>query len=366
MHERAFQIDGAPVRRILARDLAAYREPSSVRSVFELLITGVPFVLVRVLMWAVLEVGYWIALILAVPAAGFLVRLFMIQHDCGHGSFFRRRLMNDWVGRVIGVLTLTPYDLWQRSHALHHADSGNLDRRGIGDIDTLTVDEFQARTPRRQLLYRLYRHPIVMFGVGPAYLFMFRHRLPIGFMRSGWQPWVSAMATNAAIAILVAAIIWLVGVGPFLLLQLPITLLAASIGVWLFYVQHQFESTLWEHDDEWNFHEAALHGSSHYDLPGVLRWFTANIGVHHVHHLSSRIPYYRLPEVLRDRPELGNVDRLTLFQSLKCVRLVLWDEERRRLVSFREMQAVRSMTATFGSDALSRIASRARIDTPRA
>ena len=262
----------------------------------------------------------------------------MIQHDCGHGSFFRRRLLNDWVERVIGVLTLTPYDLWQRSHALHHANSGNLDRRGIGDIDTLTVDEFRARTPRRQLLYRIYRHPIVMFDVGPAYQFVFRHRLPIGFMCSGWQPWVSAMATNAAIAILIAAIIWLVGVGPFLLLQLPITLLAASIGVWLFYVQHQFENTLWEHDDEWNFREAALHGSSHYDLPGVLRWFTANIGVHHVHHMSSRIPYYRLPEVLRDRPELGNVDRLTLCQSLKCVRLVLWDEKRRRLVSFREMQ----------------------------
>ena len=176
-----------------------------------------------------------------------------------------------------------------------------------------------------------------MFGVGPAYLFILRHRLPMGLMRSGWQPWVSAMATNAATGILVAAIIWLIGAGPFLLVQLPITLFAASIGVWLFYVQHQFEKTSWERDKNWNFHEAALHGSSHYDLPGVLRWFTANIGVHHVHHLSSRIPYYRLPEALRDHPELRCVGRLTLLQSLQSVRLVLWDEEKRRLVSFREI-----------------------------
>jgi omega-6 fatty acid desaturase (delta-12 desaturase) len=178
-----------------------------------------------------------------------------------------------------------------------------------------------------------------MFGVGPAYLFILRHRLPLGLMREGWRPWASAMGTNAAIAILITAIIWLVGAGPFLLVQLPITLLAGSIGVWLFYVQHQFEDTLWEHNDDWSFHEAALHGSSHYDLPGVLRWFTANIGVHHVHHLSSRIPYYRLPEVLRDHPEIGNVGRLTLLESLKSVRLVLWDEEKRHLVSFAEAHA---------------------------
>ena len=320
----------------LMRSLAPYREPRSARSIFELTITAVAFVAVWIVMWAALDAGYWIGLLLAIPAAGFLVRLFMIQHDCGHGSFFRHRLANDWVGRSIGVLMLTPYDFWRRAHALHHASSGNLDRRGIGDIDTLTVSEFQARTPWRRFLYRLYRNPVVMFGIGPAYLFILRHRLPTGLMRSGLETWASAMATNAAIAILVAAIIWLVGVSPFLLVQLPITLLASSIGVWLFYVQHQFEDTFWEHDDDWTFHEAALHGSSHYDLPGVLRWFSANIGVHHVHHLSSRIPYYRLPEVLRDRPELKNVGRLTLLQSLKAVRLVLWDEEKRRLVSFAE------------------------------
>ena len=284
-------------------------------------------------------------MLLVVPAAGFLVRLFMIQHDCGHGSFFPHRLANDWVGRVIGVLTLTPYDFWRRAHAHHHAGSGNLDRRGLGDIDTLTVREFLALPRWRRLRYRLYRHPVVMFGAGPAYLFLLRHRVPAGMMRGGWEPWLSTMATNAGIAILAAMMIWLVGLGPFLLVHLPIALLAASIGVWLFYVQHQFEDTFWAHDEGWNFHAAALQGSSHYDLPGVLRWFTANIGVHHVHHLSSRIPYYRLPRVLRDHPQLAAVGRLTLLQSLGCVRRVLWDEQGRQLISFREMEAIRTARA---------------------
>jgi omega-6 fatty acid desaturase (delta-12 desaturase) len=239
-------------------------------------------------MWATLDLGYWFCLLLAVPAAGFLVRLFMIQHDCGHGAFFHHRLANDWVGRVISVLTLTPYDFWRRTHAIHHASSGNLDRRGIGDIDTLTVQEYLALSRCGRLRYRLYRHPIVMFGLGPAYLFILRHRLPIGVMCGGWQPLLSTMATNAAIAALVAIVIWFVGVGPFLLVHLPIVFLAASIGVWLFYVQHQFEDTFWAEDWAWNLHAAALHGSSHYDLPGILRWFTANIGVHHIHHLCSR------------------------------------------------------------------------------
>ena len=324
-----------PDARSLMRDLAAYRDADRARSLLELGITAVPFMLLWVLIWAALDAGYWIGLLLALPAAGFLVRLFMIQHDCGHGSFFRRRSTNDWTGRVIGVLTLTPYDSWRLSHAQHHANSGNLDRRDIGSIHTLTVAQFEAQPRLRQLLYRLYRHPIVMFGVGPAYLFILRHRLPME-LRSGWQSWVSAMVTNLAIALVVAAVIWLIGVVPFLLVQLPITLLAAALGVWLFYVQHQFEDTHWDHDPDWNFHEAALHGSSHYDLPPVLRWFTANIGVHHVHHLASRIPCYRLPEVLRDRPELRHVGRLTLLQSLKGIRLALWDEDKRRLVSFAE------------------------------
>jgi omega-6 fatty acid desaturase (delta-12 desaturase) len=320
-----------------AQILARYRAPSLARSIIELIITAGPLVLLWFLMWASLDRGYWLCLLLAVPAAGFLVRLFMIQHDCGHGAFFQRRSANDWVGRVIGVLTFTPYDFWRRTHAVHHSTSGNLDRRGIGDIDTLTVQEYLARPRWGQLCYRVYRHPIVMFGLGPAYLFIVQHRLPVGFMWSGWQPWVSTMATNAAIAALAATMIWLVGVGPFLLVHLPTMLLAASVGVWLFYVQHQFETTVWAHDGAWNLQEVALHGSSHYALPGLLRWFTANIGVHHIHHLCSRIPCYRLPVVLRDHPNLEGIGRLTLLQSLRCVRLVLWDEDKRRLVSLHEV-----------------------------
>jgi omega-6 fatty acid desaturase (delta-12 desaturase) len=261
----------------------------------------------------------------------------MIQHDCGHGAFFRHRLLNDWTGRAIGVLTLTPYDAWRRTHNIHHATSGNLERRGIGDITTLTVREYLALPRWRRLGYRLYRHPLVMFGIGPAYLFFLQHRLPIGLMRDA-ASWLSTMITNCAIALAAAGMIWAVGVVPFLLIHLPITLIGASIGVWLFYVQHQFEETVWAENADWRLTEAALHGSSHYDLPMVLRWFTANIGVHHVHHLCSRIPFYRLPQVLRDHPQLGEIGRLTLNQSIRCVRLVVWDDIRQRLISFREMR----------------------------
>lgn len=328
----------AKTARDWASLLAKYREPNPSRSVSELIVTAGFFALLWTLTWAALGFGYWLSLLLSVPTAGFLVRLFMIQHDCGHGSFFRSRAANDWVGRAIGALTLTPYDDWRRSHAVHHASSGNLERRGIGDITTLTVREYLAMPSWNRLGYRLYRNPLVMFGLGPAYLFLVRHRLPIGFKRGDLQTWLSAAATNAAIATGFVVMMWLIGVTPFLLVHLPIILLASSIGVWLFYVQHQFEDTFWADGRTWTLHEAALHGSSHYDLPYVLRWFTANIGVHHVHHLCSRIPYYRLPSVLRDYPELGDVGRLSLRQSFSCVRLVLWDEQRGRLISFHELR----------------------------
>jgi omega-6 fatty acid desaturase (delta-12 desaturase) len=327
--------------------LAHYREPSHTRSIIEIAITLAPFAALWGLAWAAYYFGYWwVSLLLAVPAAGFMVRAFMIQHDCGHGSFFRQRLANDWVGRVIGVLTLTPYDFWRRTHAIHHASSGHLERRGMGDIDTLTVREYQALSRWGRLRYRIYRHPVVMFGIGPAYLFMLQHRLPIGLMRgNGWTPWISTMATNLAIAAIVATLIWFIGLKAFLLVHLPITLLAGSIGVWLFYVQHQFEETMWDRDGRWDRHEAALHGSSHYDLPAPLRWFTANIGMHHVHHLASGIPYYRLPRALRDHPELHDISRLTFMQSFRCVRLSLWCEAQRRLVSFREAAKIHDRPA---------------------
>jgi omega-6 fatty acid desaturase (delta-12 desaturase) len=329
----------APSARGWMQILSRYREPNLARSIIEIAITLGPLAALWALAWTACHVGlWWLSLLLALPAAGFLVRLFMIQHDCGHRAFFRHRLANDWVGRVIGVLTLTPYDYWRRMHAIHHATSGHLDRRGIGDIDTLTVREYLSRTFWGRVCYRIYRNPLVMFGVGPAYLFVLRQRLPIGMMRNGWESWLSTMGTNVAIAVVVATLIWFIGFKPFLLVQLPIILVAGSIGVWLFYVQHQFEWTFWAREGEWTLHEAALYGSSHYDLPAILRWLTANIGVHHVHHLCSRIPYYRLPLALRDHPELRRVSRLTLIESFRCVRFALWDEHRRRLVSFREMR----------------------------
>lgn len=318
----------------LVRDLAPYRNPSLARSITELGITLVPFVAICGGMLVAVQHGYWLALLLVPLAAGLLLRLFLIQHDCGHGSFFPSRAANDWVGRCLGVLTLTPYACWRRSHALHHAGTGNLDARGFGDVDTLTVREFHARSRWRRSFYRLYRHPMIMFGIGPAYLFLLRHRLPIGLMKSGREYWVSSMGSNLATAALVAALITGFGLKAVLLVLLPALLLAASAGVWLFYVQHQFEDGHWDRDDDWSFHQAALHGSSHLHLPAVLRWFTANIGVHHVHHLASRIPYYRLSEVLRDRPELVAVNRLTIADTFKTFRLALWDEDQRRMVRF--------------------------------
>jgi omega-6 fatty acid desaturase (delta-12 desaturase) len=317
-------------------EMRRYRSPDDRRAVFEILTTAIPFAFgFAALTIAIVNGWILLYLLLLLPTAGFLVRLFMIQHDCGHGSFFAGRRANDWTGRILSLLTLTPYDHWRRSHALHHARAGNLDHRGIGDVDTLTVREYRARGRWGRLRYRLYRHPAVMFGLGPTYLFLIQNRVPLGFLRrAGAMPWISTMGTNASLLAVTVVASLTIGLGPFLLVALPVMILAATVGVWLFYVQHQFEETYWEKSDHWDSQDAALQGSSHYDLPVVLQWMTANIGLHHIHHLSSRIPFYRLPEVLRDHPVLCDVSRLTLMDSFRCVMLVLWDEDARQLVSF--------------------------------
>jgi len=316
--------------------VARYRTPSTLRSVVEILITAVPLCLIWTFAWIATARGQWWAILLSVPAAGFVVRMFMIQHDCGHGSMFKSRAANDWVGRVVGLFTLTPYSHWRQSHGVHHATSGNLDQRGMGDVEMLTVEEYAALPRRRRILYRLYRHPLVLFGLAPAYLFFLQQRLPVGFMRAGSGPWIGVMGANLAIAAFIAGGIFLFGPGPFLSVYIPTMMIAATVGVWLFYVQHQFERTLWARQHEWNPHDAALYGSSYYDLPPVLRWFTANIGVHHIHHLNSRIPFYRMDEVLRDFPRLRDIGRMTLSDSLATVGLTLWDAQTNRLVSFRD------------------------------
>ena len=319
-----------------------YRKADAARAALELAATFPPFAaLWTAMLYASCHGLVWLSFALAPLAAGLLVRLFMIQHDCGHGSFLPRKLANDWVGRVLGILTMTPYDYWRRRHAIHHATSAHLDRRGVGDIKLLTVREYYALNGRRRLLYRLYRHPLVMFGVGPIYTFLLEHRLPFGSMREGATPWLSTLGTNAGIGIAAGLLIWSAGLAPFLEVHLPIMVIAATAGVWLFYVQHQFDGTTWDRAAAWRQPDAALEGSSHYDLPPPLKWFSANIGVHHVHHLSSGIPFYRLPEVLRDHPELRAVGRLTLWRSFGCVHFGLWDEDRRRLVSFREARGRR-------------------------
>ena len=320
------------------KTLAKYREPNMSRSSFELAVTVGPFLMLWVLAWYAMSYSYWLTLMISLVNSAFLLRLFCIQHDCGHGSFFANRTVNDWLGRVIGVFTLTPYDVWRRSHSIHHSAAGNLARRGIGDVATLTVAEYHALPPLNRMMYRLYRNPIVLFCLGPGYLFFIQNRLPLGLM-GHVKYWVSAMLTNLAIVAWVALLVYFGGLVPVVLIFLPSTLLAATAGVWLFYVQHQFETTHWEAEESWDLHDAALHGSSQYMLPPVLQWLSANIGIHHVHHLYSRIPFYRLPEVIRDHGELAEINRMTIRESLACVRLHLWDEKAKRLVSFAQVRA---------------------------
>jgi acyl-lipid omega-6 desaturase (Delta-12 desaturase) len=328
--------------RRLASELRPFMTVQPVRSVWELAVTLAPFAALVLAMLFALKAGYIAALAL-VPVAGLLLlRTFIIQHDCGHGAFLKQRTSNDWVGRALGVLTFTPYDCWRRSHTLHHAHTGNLDARGFGDVDTLTVREFRSRGWLQRLLYRAYRHPVVLFGIGPAYLFLLRHRLPIGLMREGSQYWISAIATNLATTAILAVLVIVFGIGNTLLVVIPIILIAASAGVWLFYIQHQFEHAHWDRRKGWSFHDAALKGSSHLDLPQPLRWFTGNIGIHHVHHLASRIPFYRLPGVLKAYPALRDLNRFTLAQTWRPLTLTLWDEDQRRLVSFREAARAQS------------------------
>ena len=322
-------------RKLIAA-LKPFSMPHTGRSIWELTATLAPFFAVIVVMLIAVDRGYGAALVLSPLSGLLLLRTFIIQHDCGHGAFFRKRTGNDWTGRALGVLTFTPYDCWSRSHTLHHANTGNLDARGFGDVDTLTVEEFRSLSRLKRLFYRVYRHPVVLFGIGPAYLFLVRHRLPIGLMTAGSKYWVSAIATNIATALVLGCLIFLFGLATTTLVVIPTLLIAASVGVWLFYIQHQFEDAHWDKRADWSFHEAALRGSSYLELAQPLRWFTGNIGIHHVHHLVSRIPFYRLPDVLRDFPELRHVNRFTVSQTLRPVMLALWDEEKRKLVTFRE------------------------------
>jgi omega-6 fatty acid desaturase (delta-12 desaturase) len=336
--------DAANTSELSAREWAQiitkYRSPNTRRAVLELCITILPFFTIWALAWWAISVSFILALILATLNAGFLVRLFAIQHDCGHGAFLRNGIASNWIGRCLGVLTLTPYAVWRKTHSLHHSTSGNLDHRGIGDVHTLTVTEYAQSTALQKLVYRLYRSPFVLFGLGPIYLFVLQNRIPLGFMNAGIGYWTSAMGTNLAIASVLGLLYYFGGVWPIALVFAPTVLFAAAIGVWLFYVQHQFEDAHWDENEDWNIQEAAFHGSSHYKLPAILNWLTANIGVHHVHHLNCRIPFYRLPEVLEEHATLNEIQSITLAESFRCARLHLWDDKQRKLLSFAQARAL--------------------------
>ncbi len=322
----------------IAARLRAFATPEDARAFKELGITLIPFFVLISAMYLSLSGPYILTLLLAVPTAGFLIRLFIIQHDCGHYAFFATRTWNDLLGTFLGTLTMTPYEDWKLDHALHHAWSGNLDHRGYGDVTTWTVEEYRAQGWFWRLRYRAFRHPIVMFGVIPIWQFVFRHRWPAPGSTT-WKPILSVITTNIGLLVSGVLLAWLIGWVELLMILAPIIMIATSIGVWLFFVQHQFEETDWGRDDTWNRRELAVHGSSYYDLPGWMMWLTGNIGIHHAHHLNSRVPFYRLPDAVAAIPELTAGHRLTLGSSLSCAWLALWDEDRGRLVTFREALA---------------------------
>lgn len=319
-----------------AESMKRCREPSIPRAVWQLLNTLIPYGLTWVLMSATVRVSYWLTLPLAVLAAGLLVRTFIIFHDCGHGSFLKSRRGNEVVGFITGLLTFRPYFYWRWQHAIHHGTSGNLDRRGTGDVWTLTVQEYLESSRWRRLVYRLGRSPITLFLIGPIFYFVFAQRLPAAAAphRERCSVWIM----NAAILTLTLILVRLLGWRAYLLIQSTVLVVAGAAGMWLFYVQHQFDGVYWERGPAWDHTAAALRGSSYYKLPAILRWFSGNIGFHHIHHLNPRIPNYHLRKCHDAGPLFRQVKPVTLLSSLKCLSFRLWDEQRKHLVGYRHLR----------------------------
>lgn len=309
-----------------------YQNPVMWRSLWQVVNSIVPYFSLWYLMYLSLDVSYWLTLSLAVVAAGFLVRGFIILHDCGHGAFFKSQKVNDILGFVTGILTFTPYYNWRHEHAIHHASAGDLDRRGVGDIWTLTVKEYLDSSTWGRFRYRFYRNPLVMFVIGPFFVFLIKYRFPL--RTAGKRERHSIYRTNLAILGIVVLMSATIGVKAYLLIQLPIMMIAFIAGVWLFYVQHQFEGVYWESHEKWDYPSVALEGSSFYKLPKILQWFTGNIGFHHIHHLSPRIPNYYLEKCYHENPIFQEIKPITLLSSLKSLTFRLWDEERRKLVGY--------------------------------
>jgi len=319
--------------------VARYQKPSIPRGVWQIVNTLVPYVALWFLMYFCLAVSYWLVVPLAILAGAFLVRVFIIHHDCGHGSFFKAKWANNLLGRVTGLLTFTPFLHWRWEHAVHHSSSGDLDRRGTGDVWTLTVQEYLESSRWRRFSYRLARNPVVLFVIAPMILFLGINRIPKP--RAPIRERYSVYLTNLAIGMMAVGLIWIFGLKAYLVIQLTVLMVAGSAGVWLFYVQHQFEGVYWERGENWDYATAALQGSSFYKLPKVLQWFSGNIGFHHIHHLSPRIPNYHLEKCHKAEPLFQTVKPVTLFASFKSFTFRLWDEQRRKLVGYGHLRAIR-------------------------
>jgi omega-6 fatty acid desaturase (delta-12 desaturase) len=319
--------------------VARYQKPSLGRAIWQMVNTLVPYAGLWYLMYLSLAVSYWLVVPLALLTAAFMVRLFIIFHDCGHGSFFKSRTANHILGAITGVLTFTPYYHWRWEHAVHHSSSGDLDRRGTGDVWTLTVQEYLESSRWKRFAYRLARNPFVLFVLAPLFLFLIWQRIPNP--KAGSRERRSVYWTNLGLLVMAAGLIWIFGWKSYLIIQLIILMGAGSAGIWLFYVQHQFEGVYWERGEEWDYATAALQGSSFYKLPKVLQWFSGNIGFHHIHHLSPRIPNYHLEKCHEAEPLFQTVKPVTLFSSLKSFTFRLWDEQRRRLVGYGHLRAIR-------------------------
>jgi len=315
-----------------------YHKPDPRKSIWQIVNTFIPYLLLWYLMYRSLEVGYWLTLLLAIPAALFVVRIFVLQHDCGHTSFFKSNKVNDWVGMVCSIFTFVPYHYWRRTHALHHSAAGDLEHRGIGDFYTMTVKEYLGKSRWEQLRYRLYRNPILMFIIAPTFVFIIGYRFDF-LRRKDWKKERKGLFwTNLALLALVL-VMWLtIGLQAYLLVQLPITFIATGVGAWFFFVQHNYEDAYWAQGDEWDYTVAALKGSSYYKLPKIFQWFSGNIGFHHIHHLSPKIPNYLLEKCHNENPMFQSPVTLTLTTAFQTTGLSLWDEDNKKLISFRQLK----------------------------
>jgi acyl-lipid omega-6 desaturase (Delta-12 desaturase) len=319
--------------------VAKYQKAAVWPGIWQLTNTLVPYAALWCLIYFSLKLSWWLAIPLAILAGGFLVRTFIISHDCGHGSFFPSRKANEIVGFITGVITFTPFHQWRWEHSVHHSTSGDLDRRGMGDIWTLTVQEYLEASRWQRFAYRLARNPFILFGLAPLYVFLVKHRIPSP--KAGQRERMSVWWTNLAIVSIAAGMSWIFGLKAYLLLQVLMVMLAGSVGIWLFYVQHQFEGAYWQRSEDWDYSTAALKGSSFYKLPKVLQWFSGNIGFHHIHHLSPRIPNYHLEKCHKAEPLFQTVKPVTLFSSLRSFTFRLWDEKQQRLVGYSALRKFR-------------------------